>query len=92
VHTEVVVDDVQLVDIDVEGAPIARAALVCHRATNALLESRPRVQAAQRIVTTLDDTDGLAREDVAEARIAVDEILAEVLAEQCEHPDRAPGQ
>ena len=58
-------------------------------AADALLESRSGVQAAQGIVTALDDADRLTREDVAEPRVALDEILAEVLAKQGEHTDRA---
>ncbi len=91
-HAEVVVDDVQLVDVDVERGPVTRAAFFGDSAADALFESGSGVQTAQGIVTALDDADRLAREDVAQTRVPIDEVLAEILAKQREYADGTPGQ
>src|SRR6185312_12023507 len=74
VHPEIVVDHVQLVDVDVKCGPMARGVFVRNDTTHALFESGPHVQATQCIEAALDDADGLARQDVAKACVAILEI------------------
>ena len=90
VHAGLLVDDVQLIYIDVQRTPRLRGLVVRDRA-HAPLESRSGVQAAERIVTALDDADGLAGEDLGDVGIAFRESVRARLAQQCEHTDEAAG-
>src|ERR1051325_3136046 len=87
VHAQVIVDYVQLVDVDVECGPMPRTAFVDDDATHALFEGGAHVQTTQRIEAAFDDANGLPRQDVPEACVAIQAILADFLAKQRQYTD-----
>ena len=99
VHAEVVVDDVQPVDVDVQRAPAALAALHPTSAARARCSNAGRVsRPVTAVVAGLDDRRGAARQKIREAALALREFRGIGRAEQREHAarrgrwDAAPGR
>src|SRR6185369_3237425 len=80
----------KLVDVDIERRPVTRGSFIGDDASYTLFECGTHVEAAECIETALDDAHGFAGQDIAEARVAIQEVGTHLFAEHREHTHGAP--
>src|SRR5262249_505152 len=85
VHSKAVIDDVQLIGIYIECGPMSGTLGVSDNRAHALFKRRSRIEPAQRVIAALDDSNGLARKYLGQARVPVTKVIAYFLAEECQH-------
>src|SRR3569833_403366 len=86
-HAEAVVDDVQLVCVYIQGGPMLRALWISNNCPHTLFKRGTRVQTTERVMTALNESNSLARQNFRQPGLAITKWFAEILTKQRQYAD-----